>query len=45
MQETDPTMLPPEVKEWLAFAEQKLGEVKAIAGLASPDTHALYARQ
>lgn len=45
MLETDEVMLPGEVKNWLAFARQKLNEVKTVAGLASPDTHAQYAKQ
>ncbi|MGH6635502.1 MAG: 5-methyltetrahydropteroyltriglutamate--homocysteine S-methyltransferase, partial [Gammaproteobacteria bacterium] len=45
MLETDEAMLPGEVKSWLAFARQKLNEVKTIARLASPDTHARYAKQ
>ncbi|MGH8477043.1 MAG: 5-methyltetrahydropteroyltriglutamate--homocysteine S-methyltransferase [Methylococcales bacterium] len=34
--------LPAEVKKWLAFARQKLDEVKILAGLAAPGTHAHY---
>lgn len=45
MLETDEVMLPGEVKNWLAFARQKLNEVKTVAGLAAPDTHAQYAKQ
>jgi 5-methyltetrahydropteroyltriglutamate--homocysteine S-methyltransferase len=41
--ETDETM-PLEVKNWLAFARQKLDEVKTIAGLAAPDTHSQYSK-
>ncbi len=41
--ESDAAMLPGEVRNWLAFARQKLDEVKTIAGLAAPDTHSRYA--
>ena len=41
--ESDEAMLPGEVRNWLAFARQKLDEVKTIAGLAAPDTHSRYA--
>lgn len=40
--ETDEAALPAEIKNWLAFARQKLDELKTIAGLAAPDTHVLY---
>ncbi|MGH8645811.1 MAG: 5-methyltetrahydropteroyltriglutamate--homocysteine S-methyltransferase [Gammaproteobacteria bacterium] len=36
--ETDNAVLPVEIKQWLAFARQKLDEVKTLAALASPDT-------
>lgn len=42
MLETDDAVLPANVKNWLAFARQKLDEVKTIAGLAAPDTHSQY---
>lgn len=35
--------LPGEVKRWLAFARQKLGEVVALKQLARPATHAAHA--
>jgi 5-methyltetrahydropteroyltriglutamate--homocysteine methyltransferase len=40
--ETEEAMLPGEGKSWLAFARQKLDEVKIIAGLAAPATHSRY---
>jgi 5-methyltetrahydropteroyltriglutamate--homocysteine methyltransferase len=42
MLETDDAVLPANVKNWLAFARQKLDEVKTIADLAAPDTHSQY---
>jgi 5-methyltetrahydropteroyltriglutamate--homocysteine methyltransferase len=36
------TGLAPELRRWLAFARQKLEEVATLAGLAEPETRALY---
>ncbi len=41
--ESDAAMLSAEVRNGLAFARQKLDEVKTIAGLAAPDKHSRYA--
>src|SRR5258708_23274002 len=43
--ESDAAMLSAEVRNGLAFARQKLDEVKTIAGLAAPDTHPRYAHE
>ncbi len=34
--------LPPVIKNWMAFAKQKLGEVVELAGLADPESHDRY---
>jgi 5-methyltetrahydropteroyltriglutamate--homocysteine methyltransferase len=36
------TELAPEIRRWLAFARQKLEEAVTLAGLAEPETRALY---
>lgn len=43
--ETDEAHLPPDIKQWMAFAAQKLGELAVLADLASetPSPHALSA--
>ncbi len=40
--EKDEDHLPSEIKNWLAFARQKVHEVKTLAGLANPATHHQY---
>ena len=40
--EKDSAELPAEVKPWLAFARQKLEEVKVLAGLGTPDSGSQY---
>ena len=41
-QEKDSAELPAEVKPWLAFARQKLEEIKVLAGLGAPGTGSQY---
>lgn len=40
--ETDESILPGAIKNWLAFAKQKAEEVVRLAGLASPNTFARF---
>jgi 5-methyltetrahydropteroyltriglutamate--homocysteine methyltransferase len=42
--ETDVEALPPEVKRWMAFAKQKLGEVVLLGRLADPASHREHTR-
>jgi 5-methyltetrahydropteroyltriglutamate--homocysteine methyltransferase len=43
--ETNEGALPGELKHWLAFARQKLGEVVVLAGLALSATHQHFAKR